>query len=144
MKEVNLEGVKDTVILGLAIWRLSHMITWEKGVLGLNEKLRLLAGVRIGTKQDTEHLTERYVVTGNSLSNVQHTKKLAPTTYEAELPPHLQPTLLTNGLKCIWCVSFWLSIFTYICYLLNPKVTLAVCKPLALNALVIGINKGVS
>lgn len=142
-----LHNAKDAIILGLAVCRVSHMVAWEDGILGLNAELRKLAGVISYTKKDAEFTVPTKVAIAKDIKTkevLEYTIRELPVEYSAEPPPHLQPTLLAKGFKCTWCISFWFSIFTWLMYKRYPKHTVAVAKPLALNVLAIIFNKVMS
>lgn len=120
---------KDAAILALAVWRLSHMAAWEDGVFGLNHYIRNhWAEVEYGYKHSNEFVNE-----ANEF-----------VKYQCELPPSMQPTFITTGIKCVYCLSFWFSLLAYAAYAVNRKWTICVATPLALNALAIWANKAIT
>lgn len=129
---MNQETIINYIILALAIFRLAHMVSWEDGVLGLCSKLREKLGVESFLCVDNFHYED------NNLDDLE------PVVYWCEGGPNLQHTFLAIGIKCTWCVSFWLSLLFYILYVNFPEQTIFICIPIALNALAIWFNKLIS
>ena len=52
-------------------------------------------------------------------------------------------TMVSKALTCVWCTSVWVGTGGGVFYLLAPRLTMALCLPLALSAVAILVNKAV-
>lgn len=76
----------DILLIGLAAWRLAHMLVKEDGPFEMFSKLRKLVGI------------EQIVVRDGDKVDVALTAK----------------NTLAEGLLCVWCVSVWTATLLYV------------------------------
>lgn len=104
------------VILALAAWRVAHLLVNERGVLGIGERVRALAGVH---QVEVEH----------ELPNGQTFK-----TMECQARSEIG-----KALCCIYCTAFWTSGGVLVLWCigtgLHPSLAEAVVHWLAIAAL---------
>lgn len=110
----------DLLILALATWRLSSLLTYERGPLwgastgsvprGFFERIRALAKVK---------------------HNAAGHPEMWPTTYFGEL------------LTCVWCISPYVALALILAYHWGGEVVIWIALPFALSAAAIVINKQV-
>lgn len=106
----------DLLILALATWRLSSLITYERGPLwgrmprGLFERIRGWAKIK---------------------HNAAGHPEMWPTTYFGEL------------LTCVWCFSPYVALAWILAYNLGHEIVIWIALPFALSAAAIVINKQV-
>jgi len=82
----------DILLIGLAAWRLAHMLVKEDGPFEMFSKLRKLVGI------------EQIVVRDGDKVDVALTAK----------------NTLAEGLLCVWCVSVWTATLLYVGTLIPP------------------------
>lgn len=104
----------DMLLLGLAVWRLSHLITSEVGPARLLERLRTWAGVVVEVLDDG---SEEVIVS---------------------------PGTLAELVSCQWCVSVWIGMAAALLYALSPRVCMVAAMPFFLSALSLAAGKAIS
>lgn len=55
--------------------------------------------------------------------------------------PYYQQSTLAQLFTCVWCMSVWVGLALSAAYRLAPRVTMAVCRPLALSAAAIALSR---
>lgn len=101
------------IILSFAVTRLSVLITREEPFLWL----RTLLGVESELESDVSTYAIIETINDNeyTLDTGKHEYGEVDydnhrIVYKSELESYLQPTILSRGITCAYCVSFWLSL----------------------------------
>lgn len=103
--------LSDVLVLTMALWRVSSLVTAEHGPAYIFYHLRVLAGVK--------HDENGYPLDGED----------QPKTYLAEL------------MSCIWCFSVNAGVVLATLYKMWPTLTRTVCLPFALSTGTILLDK---
>lgn len=108
----------DIFLIGLAAWRLAHMLVKEDGPFEMFSKLRKLAGI------------EQIVINDDNTIDVALTAK----------------NTLAEGLLCVWCVSVWTATLLYVGTLIQPLHTpfMWLSSILAISAIAIIVQEFVT
>lgn len=106
----------DLLVLALATWRLSSLLTYERGPLwgtpprGIFERIRELAKVK---------------------HNAAGHPEVWPTNYFGEL------------LTCVWCISPYVALALTIAYSAGGSIIIWIILPFALSAAAVWMNRQV-
>jgi len=111
----------EFIIMALGIWRLAHMIVddSEDGPYDVLHLVRFILGER-GASPDRRYIFEPGT----------------PLDFWWNL--HYQ---LYRSMSCIWCATFWFSLFFGLLFLFVPEIVLIVLFPFALSGAALFINK---
>lgn len=117
------EKVIEFLIMALTVWRISSIIVREEFVFSLAQKMRTALGV-IGYEYLEEMQDETFI-----------------KRYE-DYESHLQPTWISRGITCLWCVSFWIGLLFGLAYMYVYGVDVYnLCLPFALSGFAIIFDK---
>ena len=103
----------DYVVIGLATWRLSALLSYENGPRDIIRRFRERIGI--------EHII--------------------PYQKEDEITINAEGGLFADLICCVWCLSVWFAIIIIVCYSLWPGEALLVCSPFAISAVAIIIER---
>lgn len=117
--------ILNILILILSTARLSIFFASEEGAWKIGKRVRDLFGVE--NYQTIVELERAKIFDGVVLPEKVYKKVIRP------LPSELQPTLLSRGITCHFCNSFWIGGTLLISYLLLGEPFLYLISPLALS-----------
>lgn len=107
----------QSIVASLAVYRLSKLITSEEFFGGWMAKIRKKMGVKGQVYLDIE-------------TGLNHFE---------EYPSHLQESVLSRGITCLWCVSFWVGLV--VSFIVFDGFVNAVLHGLAMSTVSILIDK---
>jgi len=103
--------IAEMLMLSLAVWRLSYMITSEVGPARILERFRTWAGVVVDRLDDG---TEEVIAS---------------------------PGTLADLVTCQWCASVWLGMAVALLHAVSPRICLVAAMPFFLSAMALGYAK---
>lgn len=113
----------NNLILALATYRFAILVTQDDGPADLCWRLR-------------DAVKRRYPTQLVSVKNDYQYHGFEPGGKQG-----MTDSWQLRGIECPFCVSFWIGIVLWIAYNLAPRLTVALCTPLALSAVTVIIEK---
>ena len=101
----------DFLVLGLAAWRLSAMLSYERGPFRSFLLLRRAIGIWPASEDDP-----------------------SPNIWNAD-------NELANVVACVWCLGVWISVALAVAYVLAGSIVTLLAMPFALAAVVVIVEK---
>lgn len=97
--------IAEMLLLSVAVWRVSHLVTSEVGPARILERFRTWAGVVVEVLDDG---SEEVIVS---------------------------PGTLAELVTCEWCVSVWVGMAAACLYAISPRSCVLLAMPFSLSAM---------